>query len=87
MTTKAPSPVKAGAEESLEKLAYGSVAGIPMADPHDRDRLGYTVWMWLKYRRDSLEQAFKTADARLLVSDEEALERIRQYVTAHAVTL
>jgi hypothetical protein len=87
MTTKAPSPVKAGADESLEKLAYGSVAGIPAADPHDQDRLGYTVWMWLKYHRDSLEQAVTSADARLLVSDEEALKRIRQYLTSHGVTL
>lgn len=87
MTTKAPSPVKAGAEESLEKLAYGSVAGIPTADPHDQDRLGYTIWMLLKHRRDSLEQAFKTANARLLISDEEALKRIRQHLTSHGVRL
>jgi hypothetical protein len=57
------------------------------ADPHDQDRLGYTVWMWLKHRRDSLEQAVRTANARLLISDEEALKRIRQHLTSHGVTL
>jgi hypothetical protein len=87
MTTKAPSSVKAGAEESLERLAYGSVAGIPAADPHDQDRLGYSVWMWLKHRRDSLEQAFRAANARILVTDEEALKRIRQHLTSRGVTL
>jgi hypothetical protein len=87
MSTKAPSPVKPGAAESLEKLAYGSVAGIPASDPHDQDRLGYTIWMWLKHRRDSLEQAVKTANARLLISDEEALKRIRQHLSSHGVTL
>jgi len=77
MTTKAPSAVKAGPEGSLEAAAYRSVAGIPTAEPHDQDRLGYAVWLFLRYRRDPLDRAVRSAGARLLISEEEAVARIR----------
>lgn len=87
MTTKAPSAVKAADEGSLEKVAYASVSGIPAVDPHDRDRLGYNVWRWLTTGRDSLEFSVRTAGARLLISEEEAVRKIRESLRAQGVAL
>ncbi len=87
MTTKAPSAVKPAEEGTLEKIAYASVSAIPAADPHDRDRLGYNIWRWLTTRRDSLEFSVKTSGARLLISEEEAVRRIRESLVAQGVTL
>jgi len=87
MTTKAPSVVKPAPTESLERIAYGSVAGIPVDEPHDRDRLGYHLFLWLTHRRDPLEMVVRAACPRMPISEKEALERIRQYLTAHGVQL
>ena len=87
MTTKAPSTVKPAPPESLEKLAHGSVAGIPVEDPHDLDRLGYNMFLWLRNRRDPLESVVRASCVRLRISESEALDRIRQYLTAHGVSL
>ncbi len=77
MTTKAPSPVQPAPADALERIAYAAVASIPTVEPHDQDRLGYNVWRFLKERRDSLEQSVRSAGARLLLSEEEAVARIR----------
>ena len=87
MTTKAPSGVKPADEKSLEKVAYASVSGIPAADPHDRDRLGYNVWRWLATRRDTLEFSVKTAGARLGISEEEAVRKISESLRAQGVEI
>jgi hypothetical protein len=87
MTTKAPSAVKPAPSESLEKLAYGSVAGIPADEPHDLDRLGYHIFLWLTHRHDPLEMVVRAARVQMHISEEEALGRIRQYLTAHGVKL
>lgn len=87
MTTKAPSSVKLAAESTLEKIAYAAVSSIPTVEPHDQDRLGYNVWRWLKEKRDSLEQSVHNSGARLLISEEEALERIRASLKQHGVEL
>jgi hypothetical protein len=87
MTTKAPSPVKAYAEGSTEAIAYASVKSVPTVDPHDQDRLGYNVWRWMALRKDSLDLAVRSAGSRMLVSEEEATRRIRQYLQEHGVTL
>ncbi|MDH3251213.1 MAG: hypothetical protein OEM41_00400 [Ignavibacteria bacterium] len=87
MTTKAPSPVRPATHQGLETIAYASVAGIPTVDPHDRDRLGYNIWVWLKYRRDPLEFAVRTSRARLLVSEEEAVRTIRDHLSQQGVAL
>lgn len=87
MTTKPPSKVKAAEENSLEKIAYASVAQIPTAEPHDNDRLGYNVWRFLSSRRDSLEFAVRTSGAHLRVSEEEAVERIRQRLREHGISV
>ncbi|HSQ75750.1 MAG TPA: hypothetical protein VLT13_09355 [Bacteroidota bacterium] len=87
MTTKAPSPVKPGADNSLENIAYASVAGIPVAESHDRDRLGYSVWLWLTQRRGSLDVVVSTAAARLQIPEEEALTRIRAELESRGIAL
>jgi hypothetical protein len=77
MTTKPPSPIKKAPDNSLEHAAYASVAGIPVEDSRDLDRLGYSVWRWLSMRRDTLEQAVRSAHVRLKVSPDEAVKTIR----------
>jgi hypothetical protein len=85
MTTKPPSPVKSSSQTGIEKIAYTSVAGIPTVEPHDLDRLGYNVWRWLTYRRDSLEHAVRSAGSRLLIGDDDAIRRIRESLKKQGV--
>jgi hypothetical protein len=87
MTTKAPSTVAPASEQALEKIAYASVKNIPTVEPHDQDRLGYNVWRWLSLKRDSLEVATKSAGARLLIPEEEAIGKIRENLKQLGVTL
>ena len=87
MTTKAPSTMRPAAENALEKVAYESVKNIPTVEPHDQDRLGYNVWRWLAVKRDPLEVAVKSAGARLLIPEDEAIEKIRQNLMQLGVTL
>ncbi len=86
MTTKPPSSVKQASGDSLEKVAYASVAGISAQDQHDLDRLAYNVWLWLTTKRDSLEHAVRSAGARLNVSEEEAVSRIRESLQQQGIT-
>ena len=87
MTTKSPSSVKPTQEKSLERTAYSSVASIPTVEAHDQDRLGYNIWRWLMYRQDSLAFAVKTAGARLLISEEEAVQKIRESLVQQGVEM
>ena len=86
MTTKAPSSVRPASAQAAEKAAYAAVEGIPTAEPHDRDRLGYCVWLWLTQRRDSLEMAVRNAGVRLTISEEEAVRRIRESIRQQGLT-
>lgn len=85
MTTKPPSAVRTAPEDSLEAKTYRVVSGLPADDPHDLDRLGYTVWLWVKSRRDPLEIAVSNAGARLAVSNEEAVRRIREGLRSEGI--
>jgi hypothetical protein len=87
MTTKAPSAVKPAPSGSLEKLAYDSVAGILVEHPHDLDRLGFNLYQWLIHRRDPLEIVVRSAGVHLRISEEEAVQRIREQLSAHGVKL
>lgn len=87
MTTKAPSPVKPGPADSLESIAYAAVSGIPVREPHDRDRLGYNVWYWLKNRKDSLEIVVQTTMAKLDIPEAEAVQRIKDALQAKGITI
>ena len=87
MTTKPPSSVEPAPAESLEGLAYGIVQSLPASDPHDLDRLGYALWLWLKNRKDPLEAAVKNAGARLMIDEAEALERISAKLAEKGITV
>ena len=87
MTTKPPSAVRAAADDTLEAIIHKSVSGLPAEDSHDLDRLGYTVWLWAKHRRDPREVAVRNAGARLGVSTEEAVRRIRESLQAAGIDL
>ena len=87
MTTKTPSPVQPSSADTMEAIAHDSVSGIPTLEPHDRDRLGYAVWLWLKFRRDALETAVHAAGARFLIPEAEAIERIRERLRAKGIPL
>jgi hypothetical protein len=87
MTTKAPSTVLPAAPDSLEQIAYASVAGIPTLEPHDLDRLGYSVWLWLRNRKDPLESAVHVAGARFLIPEAEALGRIRERLASQGIEI
>ena len=56
MTTKAPSAVESASPDTLESIAYASVAGITTVEPNDRQRLGYHIWRWLSSREGTLSQ-------------------------------
>jgi hypothetical protein len=64
MTTKPPPSVAEYPPESLEKLAYSVVSDIATKEPNDRNRLGYHVWVWLKERKGTLEQAVRNSGSR-----------------------
>ena len=87
MTTKAPSSVQPSSDKSIERIAYESVKNIPTVEPHDQDRLGYNVWRWLTLKRDPLEVVVRSAGARLLISEQEAVEKIRQNLNQLGVAL
>ncbi len=86
MTTKAPSEVQPS-RGGMEKIAYESVKNVPTVEPHDQDRLGYNVWRWLTLQRDPLEIAVRSAGARLLIPETEAVEKIRENLRQLGVTL
>jgi hypothetical protein len=69
----------------MEHVAYASVKGVPTADPHDQDRLGFNVWRWLMFRKDSLEEAVRSAGARILIPEQEALSKIREVLSQQGI--
>jgi hypothetical protein len=87
MSTKAASAVKPADASAKEGIAYASVQGIPVREPHDRDRLGYNVWRWLSTGKDSLAVAVTSAGARMEISEEEAVERIRTALREKGMTV
>jgi hypothetical protein len=78
MTTKAPASVAEYPPDSLEKIAYSAVEGIPTQEPNDRYRLGYNVWMWLVDRKGTLAQAVHTSGARLHLPEAEVVNTVSQ---------
>ncbi len=87
MTTKTPSSVQPADPSSMEALAYAVVEGIPTVEPHDVDRLGYCVYLFLVNRKDTLEQAIRSANARLTISEEEATRMIQDRLRQRGVSL
>lgn len=78
MTTKPPPPTELFPPDSLERIAYTSVASIPTEEPNDRNRLGYHIWRWLTNRQGTLESAVAESGSRLHISREEATRIISE---------
>ena len=78
MSTKPPASVVESPAESLEKLAYNTVAEIPTEETNDRNRLGYCLWGWLSERRGTLLQTICAAGARSSLTSDEIFEIIRK---------
>ena len=77
MTTKPPSASQEFPPDSLEKIAYSSVATIPTEEPNDRNRLGYHIWRWLTSRQGTLEEAVSESGSRMQISHQEAVKIVR----------
>jgi hypothetical protein len=87
MTTKPPAQIRQSDASAVETIAYASVESIPVVEPHDRDRLGYNVWRVLTLKNDSLEHAITSAGARILISEEEAVAKVRAFLHGRGITL
>ncbi len=87
MTTKPPPTFIPAPEESIEKIAYNSVATIPTQEPNDQNRLGYHVWLWLSKQDGTLEDAVRVSKARTLIPAEEAVRIIREKLQEQGVQL
>jgi hypothetical protein len=88
MATKKPPEVKSHPADSVEAIAYKSVEQIPTREPNDSNRLGFHVWRWLTDKANTtLEEQINVSGARLLISKEEAKERILQKLKDLNVTL
>ena len=87
MTSKPPPPVAEFPDESLEKIAYSVVSDIQTQEPNDRNRLGYHVWIWLKERRGTLEQAVKNSGSRTYQPVEEVYEAIKDGLKQKGITV
>jgi len=64
MATKPASRVKEHPAEALEKKAYSIVSDIPTQEPNDRNRLAYCLWIWMRDRKGTLEEAIRAAGTR-----------------------
>ncbi len=87
MTTKAPSSVSEFPAESLENIAYSSVAEIPTQEPNDRNRLGFCIWAWLRDRQGTLEEAIRNSGSRTPMSYSEVYAIVSKSLQARGVTL
>ncbi len=87
MTTKAPSGVVEFPAESLEKIAYQSVAEVPTQEPNDRNRLGFCVWAWLRDRKGTLEQAIQNSGSRTHISYPEVLTIVSKRLQERGISL
>lgn len=87
MTTKPPSAVQEFPPDSLEKIAYESVKGIPTQEPNDQHRLGYQVWIWLKERRGTLDDVVKISGCRTNLTVAEVVKEIGAKLESKGVSL
>ncbi|MBW7887892.1 MAG: hypothetical protein H3C35_05980 [Bacteroidetes bacterium] len=85
MSTNPAAKIKEFDASSLEKIAYNAVSTIPTREPNDQYRLGFVIVTLLKEKNQSLEQAVKTAGARILVSESEAVKIIRENLFASGI--
>lgn len=87
MTTISPSTIKEFDPATIEKIAYNSVKTIPTREPNDQYRLGYNVWIFLSEKKGTLEQAVRYAGSRILLSEAEAIQIIKQELKKSGIEL
>ncbi|HET9130555.1 MAG TPA: hypothetical protein VFO86_06395 [Terriglobia bacterium] len=87
MTTKAPAGVAEYPQESLEKIAYESVSDIPTQEPNDRNRLGYSVWSWLREHSGTLEQAIRSSGSRTHIDYAEVLSIVTKRLEERGIKI
>jgi hypothetical protein len=87
MSTKAPAKVKEFSPESLEKIAYNSVRDVQAVEPNDAHRMGYHIWIWLKDKKGTLENAVKESEARLLIPSKEAVKIVRDALKSQGISI
>jgi hypothetical protein len=68
--------IKTWPDDSIERRAYTAVAGIPVEEENDGNRLGYHVYLFLTGKFDNVAEAVHVAQPRLKISIEEAVARI-----------
>jgi hypothetical protein len=68
--------VKLASPDGLEAKAYAAIADIPTLELNDRNRLGYHVYLFLNKECATLREAVHVAQARMSISDDEAVKRI-----------
>lgn len=85
MATKPPPPVEEFSQDSLERLAYSVVSDIETQEPNDRSRLGYCVWVWLKDRKGTLEEAVHAAGSRTTLSQTEVVNLLQKRLAEKGV--
>jgi len=85
MATKPPPSVEEFSQDSLERLAYSVVSDIETLEPNDRNRLGYSVWTWLKDRKGTLEAAVRAAGCRTTLSHTEVMSILQKRLTEKGI--
>ena len=85
MTTKPAPSIAEFAADSLEKIAYQSVADIATREPNGRNRLGYQVWAWLKGRKGTLIEAVKASGSLTVLSAEEVTNVVADNLRKHGI--
>lgn len=87
MTTKTPPSTAAFAPDSLEKIAYSAVEDIPTTEPNDRNRLGYSVWSWLKDHRGTLTEAIRNSGVRTTMPLDDVEKAVRAKLGARGMNV
>jgi hypothetical protein len=70
-------PVKKWNEDSVEAKAYKAVEEVPTRELNDRNRLGYYVFLYLDGQYDTLREAIRLSQTRLLVDEDAAYKTVR----------
>ncbi len=78
MTTVPPPAVTPFPEDSIEAKAYAAAREIPGREPNDVNRLGYSIWAWLKEKRGTLEEAILNSGMRTEMPMEEIAGKVRE---------
>ena len=80
-------PLSRAPPKALKDWPTAVLQAIPADEPHDLDRLGYHLFLWLTNRQDPLEAVVPRPVCECISAKKRPLGRIREYLTAHGVKL